>query len=146
MKISLDRSIRGALVVRMTVYGPEEMLSWRLSTAVDRGAGLVVIPRVVANSLGYAPHRAKSRRVLYGDGAIDAPEIVLSRVEIDGASAPGVRTVCHDLPRGCPVEGPVGLSFLTRFRVAFDLPAGRQASTPGIWSSSGAPERGEARP
>lgn len=123
MKILLDRSKPSSLVVPLRVYDREGKRSWKLVGAVDTGASTVMIPRDAARLLGYQLDGVGSKRVVCGDGVVYAPAITLGRVDVEGASATGVEAICHDLPQECPVDALIGLSFLTRFRVAFDFDA-----------------------
>ncbi len=83
----------------------------------------MVISAEVARSLGYSLEDAPAKRVLTSAGVIDAPKIVLARVDVGCASATEVEAICHDLPEESFINALVGLSFLTRFDVRFDFRA-----------------------
>ncbi len=123
MKISLDRSYPRTLVVPVRLYDREGNRSWRLLGAVDTGASTVMIPRDVARLLAYPLDGVEPERLVAGNGVFYAPRIMLARVDVEGASATDVEAICHDLPEECPVDALIGLSFLTRFNVAFDFDA-----------------------
>ena len=123
MRIPFDPSIKIALLVRMLIYGPASERPSKLRAAVDTGASTTMIPLEAARSLGYPLDDAESERIVTGGGVIYAPRIVLERVDIGPASARGVEAICHELPRESMLDALVGLSFLTRFDLAFDFEA-----------------------
>ena len=77
---------------------------------------------------GHDPNRrrpggAETERTIAGNSVFDAPKIIVSRVDVEGARATEVDAICHELPEECPVDALLGLSFLTRFNVGFDFDA-----------------------
>ena len=123
MRIPLDRSDRNALLAPLRVYDPEGNFSLELVAAVDTGAGAVLIPRKVARRLGYRIDDAEEQRFVAGTGIFFAPRITLGRVDVGQASETGVEAICYDLPQESGLGALIGLTFLTRFNVAFDFDA-----------------------
>ena len=123
MRIPLDKSYPRTLVVPLRVYDQQGEGYWDLLGAIDTGASTVTIPRDAARLLGYPVDGVETTRVICGDGVVYAPKITLGRIDVESASATGVEAVCHDLPEECAVDALLGLSFLTKFKVAFDFDA-----------------------
>jgi clan AA aspartic protease (TIGR02281 family) len=123
MRVPLDPTRPGALIVSMFVYDPVGEKPLELRAAVDTGASVTIIPWDIARSLGYPTGTAPSRRIVAGDGVYYAPTVLLSRVDVGPASARDVEAICHDLPQEALVDALVGLSFLTRFDVHLDFAA-----------------------
>ena len=123
MKIQLHPLRRKALVVPMFVYGPGGGRPVELRAAVDTGASKTMIPVRAALLLGYPLENAPIENIAMGGGVFDVPRVVLDRVKIGPASARNVEAVCHDLPKETGLDAVVGLSFLTRFDLAFDFAA-----------------------
>ncbi len=123
MKVPFDPSIKTALVVEMLVYGPAGARPLELLAAVDTGASTTMIPTAAARLLGYPVDSAQRQRIVMGGGVSYAPRIVLDRLDVGPASTRGVEAICHDLPKESMLDALVGLSFLTRFDLAFDFEA-----------------------
>ena len=109
MKVPLDRSHRTLLVCPVTVYDRAGRRPRKLLGAVDTGAISVMISLEVARSLGYPVSGAATERVVTGKGVLDAPKIVLGRVDVGGATATDVEANCHDLPEESLIDALVGL-------------------------------------
>lgn len=91
---------------------------------LDTGATFTSLSGLVANRLGISTS-GSSVRLATASGVIQAPLAVLDELDIGGAVARHVPAVIHDLPNMPPsVAGLLGLSFLERFRVNFDLSSG----------------------
>ena len=123
MKVPFDPSIKTALVVEMLVYGPAGARPLELLAAVYTGASTTMIPTAAARLLGYPVDSAQRQRIVMGGGVPYAPRIVLVRLDVGPASERGVEAICHDLPKESMLDALVGLSFLTRFDLAFDFAA-----------------------
>ena len=105
------------------VHGHAGRGSWKLVAAVDTGASKCMIPLRAARLLGYPVDSAQRQRVVMGGSVAKAPAVVLDRVDVGPASARGVEAICHDLPKESMLDALVGLSFLTKFDLAFDFEA-----------------------
>lgn len=125
----------GKLVIR---FSPGEgrinttsLLNHRLeqSFAVDTGATLVTIPRSAAKALGFDLRGAPLRRVATAGGVVEAPEVMLDAIEIDGWVETHVKAFVMDLPEQ-PHLGLLGLNYLNRFRVDMNTGAGELTLTP----------------
>jgi clan AA aspartic protease (TIGR02281 family) len=91
---------------------------------IDTGASLVTIPSGTAEKLGLHLNReAPERWVSTAAGPVQAKEVVLDRIELQGKSLSGIRAFVLDIP-GRPELGLLGLNFLKHFYVEMDSERG----------------------
>ena len=87
---------------------------------VDTGASLVTIPQSTADLLELTiDERNPVRKVATAGGVIDAPEVLLSSIVIEGWEVTDIRALVVDLP-GQEQVGLLGLNYLERFRMDLD--------------------------
>jgi predicted aspartyl protease len=71
----------------------------RIKTALDTGATYTMIPREIAEALGYQPEISKERSTLItASGVETAPVIIIKKVKFLDVGIDNVPVVCHDLP------------------------------------------------
>lgn len=102
------------VVINVELFGPRTSRILRM--ALDTGASFVMIPRDVAEVLGYDLAQAhESLDLTTASGVVEAPLIALDKVRALGVEAKNVEAVCHDLPDESAIDGLLGLSFLWNF-------------------------------
>ena len=88
---------------------------------LDTGAGLVTISQALADRLKIDTSSARMTRVVLADGStLKAHNITLSSLQAGSAVAQGIDAVVLPQPPGEGIDGLLGMSFLSRFRVKFD--------------------------
>lgn len=90
---------------------------------VDTGATMVTIPSSAARTLGLDVHSSRRQTIMTAGGMIEAPEVRLEAVELEGWLEADVTAFVVDLP-GRPGLGLLGLNYLNRFRLNVDHGAG----------------------
>jgi len=111
------------VVRRFRLLGPAG--TREIDAALDTGAGYTVIAWDAAKDIGYDPASSDTRVPLVtANGVIEAPLIVIDRIELQDLEVEAVEVVCHDIPEITGIEGLIGLSFLKHFRTLIDYPAG----------------------
>jgi len=90
---------------------------------IDTGASVVVLPRELAERLGYDLATAPTVQVHTANGLIRVPTLTLAEVALGEARVRDVEAVCHALDDDTlPVL--IGLSFLRQFVVTLDFRRG----------------------
>ena len=104
----------GILAVYAVINGPR---TWRsLKLAIDTGATYTMLPPDVLIDIGYHPAAAaRSLELSTANGLVVAPLLQLRSLKCLGRSVKGLDVVAHHLPSESPVEGLLGLNFLTHF-------------------------------
>jgi len=91
---------------------------------VDTGASLVTIPTSTAEDLGLtASVRSPLRTIYTAGGVIQAPEVMLGSIELEGWEVSNIRALIVDLPQD-PDLGLLGLNYLSRFRMDLNSDSG----------------------
>jgi len=97
---------------------------------VDTGASMVTIPYATAADLGIIITVRNPRRTVYtASGAINAPEVVLDSITLEGFETYNVKALVLDLPN-LPDMGLLGLNYLRRFKMDLSTDEGRLSLTP----------------
>lgn len=105
-------------LVQARVLGPNGVTR-AVTLLVDTGATTVVLPASLSEPLGFDPDHLTDRWVQTANGNIPAKAAVLPAIAVGDATATDVAiTFVADQRLG--VTGLLGMSFLQRFRVAFD--------------------------
>ncbi len=92
---------------------------------LDTGVSGISISTSLVVRAGLATSGDAVIRLATANGTIQAPLAVLDEVDVGGAGTRHVPIVVHDLPRvPSNVTGPLGMSFLKRFRVKLDVSSG----------------------
>jgi aspartyl protease family protein len=105
---------RPILSVYAVAIGPK---TWRsLKLAVDTGATYTMLPPDLLFDIGYDPATAAKRLELStASGLAVAPLLRIRTLKCLGLTVKDVEVVAHHLPPESPVEGLLGLNFLTHF-------------------------------
>ena len=97
---------------------------------VDTGASMVTIPYSTAADLGIIITVRNPRRTVYtASGVIQAPEVVLDSITLEGFETHNVKALVLDLPNQ-PEMGLLGLNYLRRFKMDLSTDEGLLALTP----------------
>ncbi|OGI00142.1 MAG: hypothetical protein A2104_00635 [Candidatus Melainabacteria bacterium GWF2_32_7] len=97
----------------------------KTSFIFDTGASFTTISTEFANKLGISTTNAPSLKIMTGSGYINAPKIMIKKIEINGLTAYNTEALVADLPMhtsgsaGTPA-GLLGLSFMKDFKVTVD--------------------------
>ena len=104
------------MIVYVELVGPRT--SRTITTALDTGAILTVIPTETALAIGYDPAAVTKRVEMVTASGIElAPKVTVRAVRCLGQTVRNLEVVCHDLPAQSPVKGLLGLNFLRQFNV-----------------------------
>lgn len=115
MRIDIDRS-EPLIVLPVGLEG--KSAKYIVNMALDTGATFVMIPRDVAERLGYDPATCEERIAITTASTVESvPLIVLKEINVLGHSLKKIKVVIHDLPPKSRVDGLLGLSFLTNFNL-----------------------------
>jgi clan AA aspartic protease (TIGR02281 family) len=88
---------------------------------LDTGASLVTISQALADKLKIDTSSARMTRVVLADGkTLNAHNITLSSLQAGSAVAQGIDAVVLPQSPGEGIDGLLGMSFLSRFRVKLD--------------------------
>ena len=91
---------------------------------VDTGASMVTIPAAAAEKLGIAINAATPvRKLITAGGVIEAPEVILHSIQLDGWTEYNVTAYIVDMPNQSGL-GLLGLNYLKRFRMDLNTKAG----------------------
>jgi clan AA aspartic protease (TIGR02281 family) len=91
---------------------------------VDTGASMVTIPTATAEKLGIAINGATQlRKLITAGGVIEAPQVILHSIQLDGWTEYNVTAYIVDMPSQSGV-GLLGLSYLKRFRMDLNTSSG----------------------
>jgi clan AA aspartic protease (TIGR02281 family) len=97
---------------------------------VDTGASMVTIPYSTAADLGIIITVRNPRRTVYtAGGVVNAPEVVLESITLEGFETVNVRALVLDIPNQ-PDMGLLGLNYLRRFKMDLNTEEGLLALTP----------------
>ena len=108
------------ILCHATLAGGEIDLSLRM--AVDTGATRTMIPVEAAAVIGCdVEHAHRNMEIATASGIERLPIVTVPRFTALGIEASDFDVVCHSLPWQSPVEGLLGLDFLTRARVIIDF-------------------------
>lgn len=129
-QISELKGQTGKLVIRFAPGTSQIPVSATLGQSVeqrfiiDTGASTVTIPWATAEALGITVDAFNPVRNVYtASGMIQAPEVVLPSIEIDGWVENDVTALLLDLPNQTDT-GLLGLSYLRRFRMDLNTEQG----------------------
>lgn len=86
--------------------------------ALDTGATYTIIPVESAIAIGCDPIKSHKRiEITTGSGVEYVPIVCVPRFKSLGFEVKNLDVVCHDLPTKSPIDGLLGLNFLTQFNV-----------------------------
>jgi clan AA aspartic protease (TIGR02281 family) len=91
---------------------------------VDTGASMVTIPTTAAEKLGITINAATPlRKLVTAGGVIEAPEVILHSIQLDGWTEYNVSAYIVDMPNQSGT-GLLGLNYLKRFRMDLNTKSG----------------------
>jgi clan AA aspartic protease (TIGR02281 family) len=91
---------------------------------VDTGASMVTIPAAASEKLGIAVNGATPvRKLITAGGVIEAPEVILHSIQLDGWTEYNVTAYIVDMPNQSGL-GLLGLNYLKRFRMDLNTESG----------------------
>ena len=91
---------------------------------VDTGASTVTIPSSTADRLGLSVDSGNPmRKVVTASGVIDAPEVILPSITVEGWEVTDITALVVDIPSQSDL-GLLGLNFLGRFRMDLNTDEG----------------------
>ncbi|MDD5757758.1 MAG: retropepsin-like aspartic protease [Desulfobulbaceae bacterium] len=137
-RISEMKGDEGTIVIRFQPGGSRIPLAAGLNQAlrqnfiVDTGASMVTIPSATAESLNLQMvqgHHGGRRTVSTAGGMVDAYEVLIESVEINGWVEHNVGALVMDIP-GQPGVGLLGLNYLDRFKVSLNSNEGKLTLRP----------------
>ena len=99
--------------------------SLKVKFVFDTGASFVTISTQVANSLGISTANAPKVKIMTGSGYIEAPKVIINKIEVNGLAAYNVEALVADLPMHTSgtageMAGLLGLSFINDFIATVD--------------------------
>ncbi len=93
-----------------------------LKLALDTGATYTMIPFEAAVAIGcnpLKPHR--KMEIMTGSGIEYVSTVLVPRFEAFGIAIKNMEVVCHNLPSPSPIEGLLGLNFMTRAKLTINF-------------------------
>jgi len=128
----------GTIVIRFQPGGSRIPLAAGLNQAlrqefiVDTGASMMTIPSSVAEYLALQMvqgHHGGRRTVSTAGGMVDAYEVLIESVEVNGWVEHNVGALVMDIP-GQPGVGLLGLNYLDRFKMSLNTTEGKLTLRP----------------
>lgn len=105
------------------VKGPLGVAVLRL--LVDTGSTYTILPVEVLEALGCDPTASKAReRIATASGYLLAPRVTVSWIQALGKKRRNMQVVAHTLPPAGPIEGLLGMDFLTASKARIYLGSG----------------------
>jgi clan AA aspartic protease (TIGR02281 family) len=97
----------------------------RVKFIFDTGASYTTISTALAKQLGISTANLDTIKIQTASGYINAPKIILRKIEINGITAHNVEAIIADLPlhssgNAGNLAGLLGLSFMKDFKVTVD--------------------------
>ena len=114
---------RGLRFTKGAIHGPMGVVVVEL--LVDTGAAFSLLPPVILRTIGIDPAQARTRqRIATAKGYIVAPVVTIPRFECLGQQLDQYQVLAHALPLGSSINGVLGMDFLERFPLRFELDLG----------------------
>lgn len=93
-----------------------------LKLALDTGATYTMIPVEAAIAVGCNPLKPHRKiEITTGSGVEYVSTVLVPKFKAFGVELKKMEVVCHNLPTPSPVEGLLGLNFLTRAKLIIDF-------------------------
>ncbi len=109
--------------VKAAVEGPLGISVLRL--LADTGSTYTILPVEVLETLGCSPAASKEHvRITTGSGYVLAPQVAVSSLHALGRKYENFKVIAHTLPPAGPIDGLLGMDFLTAIRARIDLGTG----------------------
>lgn len=96
-----------------------------LTLLVDTGSTYTIIPVEALEGIGQSPAASKEHvRIVTGSGILIAPMVTIRAFHCLGKSLQDFAVVGHSLPPAGPIDGLLGMDFLTAAHVRIDVATG----------------------
>jgi len=104
---------KGIIPVYAQIIGPRHKTTIKL--ALDTGASLTMIPleKIIVTGHKISTSQEKMIKIFTASGIEYVPIVSISTLTCLGITVRNIDVVCHNLPSESPVEGLLGLNFLT---------------------------------
>jgi predicted aspartyl protease len=114
---------RGLRFTNGALHGPTGVVVVEL--LVDTGAAFSLLSPAILRAIGIDPIQAVAhQRIATANGYIVAPVVIVPRLECLGQRFNQYRVLAHALPFGSALNGVLGMDFLERFPLRFELDLG----------------------
>ena len=101
------RPRKGHVIVFTEIWGPSSSLIFKL--ALDTGATDTMLNAQLLTKIGYDLETYPKVAMTTGSGTIEAPELVVSRIEALGQTLIDFPILAHTLPPTATIDGLLGL-------------------------------------
>lgn len=108
---------------RAAVKGPQGVSVLRL--LVDTGSTYTILPVEILEALGCDPTASRvHERIITASGYVLAPRVAVTWFQALGKKRRNIHVVAHTLPPAGPIDGLLGMDFLTCIKARIDLGSG----------------------
>jgi predicted aspartyl protease len=105
------------------IYGPTGVVVVEL--LVDTGAAFSLLAPTILRAVGIDPAQARAQqRLATVNGYVVAPVVIIPRLQCLGQHCHQCQALAHTLPFGSSINGVLGMNFLERFPLRFELDLG----------------------
>jgi len=121
-KVVLNVSSQGSVIIVDNVNLNDKE---KVKFIFDTGASYTTISSALAEKLRISTSNVPKIKIMTGSGYIEAPKVILKKIEINGLTAYNVETLVADLPMHTSgsageIAGMLGLSFMKDYKVTVD--------------------------
>ncbi|MDI6640729.1 MAG: retropepsin-like aspartic protease [Elusimicrobiota bacterium] len=117
MKLKIDIPI---VVKQVRIEGPEAVRE--VDLILDSGARFTSLSWETLEDIGYDPATVSERaNIITANGVIEVPLLKVKKISINKLTLKNVEVICHTIPELAKVDGLLGLSFLSHFRIVMDF-------------------------
>ena len=96
-----------------------------LTLLIDTGSTYTIIPVEILEAIGASPTESKDHvRIITGSGILMVPRVVVSSFHCLGIETAKFSVVGHTLPPAGPIDGLLGMDFLTARKSHINLGSG----------------------
>jgi len=114
---------RGLWFTNGAIYGTTGIVVVEL--LVDTGAAFSLLSPVILRAVGIDPaHAGAQQRIATASGYVVAPVVTIPRLQCLGQHCNQYQALAHALPFGSSINGVLGMDFLERFPLRFELDLG----------------------
>ena len=114
---------RGLWFTNAAIYGPTGVVVVEL--LVDTGAAFSLLSPAILRAVGIDPAQARAQqRIATASGYVVAPVVTIPRLQCLGQHCNQCQALAHALPFGSSINGVLGMDFLERFPLQFELDLG----------------------